>query len=83
MEIETVSEASDINSILTYVIALKRLYSIQFKSQISLMFLKIIYFDVESARSSETSVVFQRTTRHYIPEDRTLHCHRCENVKSY
>jgi hypothetical protein len=23
--------------------------------------------------SSETSVVFQQTTRHYIPEDRTLH----------
>jgi hypothetical protein len=32
---------------------------------------------------SETSVDFQRTTRHYIPEYRTLHNHRCENFKSY
>jgi hypothetical protein len=23
------------------------------------------------------------TTRHYIPEDRTFHNHRCENLKSY
>jgi hypothetical protein len=33
--------------------------------------------------SSETSVDFQRTTQHYIPEDRTLHNHRWENLKSY
>jgi hypothetical protein len=33
--------------------------------------------------SSETLVDFQRTTLHYIPEDRTLHNHRCENLKSY
>jgi hypothetical protein len=33
--------------------------------------------------SSETSVGFQRTTRRYIPEDNTLHKHRCENLKSY
>jgi hypothetical protein len=33
--------------------------------------------------SSETSVDFQRTTRRYIPEDSTLHNHRCENLKSY
>jgi hypothetical protein len=32
--------------------------------------------------SSETSIVFQRTIRRYIPEDRTLHNHRCENLKS-
>jgi hypothetical protein len=32
---------------------------------------------------SETSVDTQRTTRRYIPEDRTLHNHRCENRKSY
>jgi hypothetical protein len=32
---------------------------------------------------SETSVVFQQTTRRYIPEDSTLHNHRCENLKSY
>jgi hypothetical protein len=31
----------------------------------------------------ETSVDFQRTTRRYIPEDSTLHNHRCENLKSY
>jgi hypothetical protein len=32
---------------------------------------------------SETSVDFQRNTRRYIPEDGTLHDHRCENLKSY
>jgi hypothetical protein len=31
--------------------------------------------------SSETSVNFQRTIRRYVPEDRTLHNHRCENLK--
>jgi hypothetical protein len=31
---------------------------------------------------SETSVNFQRTTRRYIPEDGTLHNHRCENLTS-
>jgi hypothetical protein len=30
--------------------------------------------------SSETSVGFQRTTRRYIPEDRSLHKHRCGNL---
>jgi hypothetical protein len=35
------------------------------------------------AGSSETSVGAQRTTRRYIPEDSTLHNHRCENLKSY
>jgi hypothetical protein len=28
-------------------------------------------------------VDIQRTTRRYIPEDSTLHNHRCENRKSY
>jgi hypothetical protein len=32
--------------------------------------------------SSETSLDFQRTTRLHIPEDRTLHNHRCENLNS-
>jgi hypothetical protein len=31
----------------------------------------------------KTSVDVQRTTRRYIPEDRTLHKHHCENLKSY
>jgi hypothetical protein len=30
----------------------------------------------------ETSVDFQRTKRRYIPEDRTLHNHRCDNLSS-
>jgi hypothetical protein len=29
------------------------------------------------------SVDIQRTTRRCIPEDSTLHNHRCENLKSY
>jgi hypothetical protein len=33
--------------------------------------------------SSETSVDLQLTTRFYIPEDSTLHNHRCENLKAY
>jgi hypothetical protein len=33
--------------------------------------------------SSETSLDFQRTTLRYIPEDGTLHNHRCENLTSY
>jgi hypothetical protein len=32
--------------------------------------------------SSEASVQFNRTTRRYIPEDRTLHRHRWQNLKS-
>jgi hypothetical protein len=31
--------------------------------------------------SSETSIVFQRTTWCYNPEDRTLHNYWCENIK--
>jgi hypothetical protein len=38
---------------------------------------------MEETFSSETFVDFQRTTRRYIPEDRTLHNHRCENLTSY
>jgi hypothetical protein len=33
--------------------------------------------------SFETSIDFQRTTRRYIPEDRTFHNGRCENGISY
>jgi hypothetical protein len=38
---------------------------------------------MEVTCSFQTSVGFQRTTQYYIPEDRTLHNHRCENLKSY
>jgi hypothetical protein len=38
---------------------------------------------MEAIYSSATSVQIQRTTRRYIPEDRTLHNHRCENLRSY
>jgi hypothetical protein len=38
---------------------------------------------MEAIRSSETSGATQRTTRRHIPEDDTLHNHRCENLKSY
>jgi hypothetical protein len=36
---------------------------------------------MEAICSSETSAEYQRTTRHYISEDRTLHNHRCENLR--
>jgi hypothetical protein len=37
---------------------------------------------MDAKYSSEKSVVFQRTTLRYIPEDSTLHNHRCESLKS-
>jgi hypothetical protein len=36
---------------------------------------------MEAICSSEMSVDTQRTTRRYIPEDGTLHNHRCENLR--
>jgi hypothetical protein len=38
---------------------------------------------MEAICPSETSVGTQRTTRRYIPQDGTLHSHRCENLNSY
>jgi hypothetical protein len=38
---------------------------------------------MEATCSIETSVDFQRNIRRYIPGDRTLHKHSCENLKSY
>jgi hypothetical protein len=38
---------------------------------------------METICSSETSVDPQRATRRYIQEGRTLHNHRCQNLKSY
>jgi hypothetical protein len=38
---------------------------------------------MEPTCSYEISVGFQRTTQRYIPEDRTLQNHRCENLRSY
>jgi hypothetical protein len=42
----------------------------------------LVWTDVSEERSSETSVHTRFTLRH-IPEDDTLHNHRCENLKSY
>jgi hypothetical protein len=43
------------------------------------------FFDPEDRGvcSSETSFDFQWITRRYIPEDTSLHTHRCDNLKSY
>jgi hypothetical protein len=38
---------------------------------------------IEAIFSSETSIDAERTTQRCIPEDGTLHNHRCENLKSY
>jgi hypothetical protein len=38
---------------------------------------------MEAICSSETSADTQRTTRHHIPEDNTLHNHLCENLQSW
>jgi hypothetical protein len=37
---------------------------------------------VQVTRSSEAAVDFQRTTRSYIPEDRTLHKQLCKNLRA-
>jgi hypothetical protein len=48
-------------------------------------FLLGLYFEpeMEAIYSSERSVVLQRPTKLYIPEDKSLHNHRCDNLKSY
>jgi hypothetical protein len=38
---------------------------------------------MEAIHASETSVDFQQATRRYTPEDRTLHNHHCDILKSY
>jgi hypothetical protein len=38
---------------------------------------------MEVTCSFENLVDFQRATQRYVPEDRTLHNHRCENHKSH
>jgi hypothetical protein len=38
---------------------------------------------MEATCFPETSFDLQRSTWRYIPEDRTLHKHRCENLKTY
>jgi hypothetical protein len=40
----------------------------------------ITFWDMKPC--SPLDIGFQRTTRRYIPEDHTLHTHRCENLKS-
>jgi hypothetical protein len=39
--------------------------------------------EIEAICSSEMSVDSQRTTWRYIPEDSTLHNHRCEDLKTF
>jgi len=38
---------------------------------------------MEAVRTSEKSVIFNATTRHYIPDDSKLHTRRRENLKSH
>jgi hypothetical protein len=38
---------------------------------------------IEVICSSEISIDFDGTTQSYIPKDRILHTHRCENFKLY
>jgi hypothetical protein len=43
------------------------------------LYLFYLTLKMEATYSYETSVAFQQTTQRYIPEDRTLHNHRCDN----
>jgi hypothetical protein len=43
----------------------------------------LIALMMEAARTSETSVDIDLTTRQYIPEDSELHTRRRENLKSH
>jgi hypothetical protein len=51
----------------------------------SLLFAELISstLKMEAKCSSETSVETPRAARRHIPEDDSLHNHRCENLKSY
>jgi hypothetical protein len=42
-----------------------------------------LFLKMEAICFFESSVDIQRTTQRYIAEDRTLHNHRCENLKYY
>jgi hypothetical protein len=42
----------------------------------------LVTLKMEAIRSSETSIL-TTATEHNIPDDGILHCHRCENFKSY
>jgi hypothetical protein len=54
------------------------------KSHIVVGPLKVwVALTMEAARTSETSVDIQLTTRQYIPEDSELHTRRRENLKSH
>jgi hypothetical protein len=48
-----------------------------------MLFFSWLTLKMEATCSSETSVNFHRATWRYIPEDRTLHNHRCENHRPY
>jgi hypothetical protein len=43
----------------------------------------LFFYPEDGDMFSETSVHFQETTRRYIPEETTLHNHRCENLEPY
>jgi hypothetical protein len=45
-------------------------------------FLAALTLKMDVTCPSKTSVDFQQTAHRYIPEDRTLHNHQCENLKS-
>jgi hypothetical protein len=49
-----------------------------------LLVIFLVYYStlkMEAMCSSETSVNFYQATRHRIPEDTSVHSHRCENLK--
>jgi hypothetical protein len=59
----------------------RALLATNFKLDSSLVY--SVTLNMDATRSSEKSVDFQRATWCYIPEDRTLRNHLCENLKSY
>jgi hypothetical protein len=73
-------------SCLAYSSALKIFSSFYLLLPASCWFLAWHYssiLNMEAICPSETSVYFQRTTRRFTSEYRTLHNHRCVNLTSY
>jgi hypothetical protein len=75
-EIREVGEVSDIKNF-------RDLYILGYNALQSVLSQPTFYMKKKAIFFSETSVDLQRGKRRYIPDDRTLHSYRYENLGSY